>query len=360
MSRLLLTSRSESQDTDLFHEAFCKLPGRVRQDPYRSGLVAAELTRALLDLPLTRASEFWLISEEGQAQPLGRIGASLSGASPGFGYLGFFEVEVGTQHSDSSANLLLQAASAWLKAQGCTRVIGPTDLSTWFNYRFQLPSAASPDDPGAFSWEPVNPPEFPAWFESFGMNEAQSYHSQGYSAPGPGHFFPGHEGLKKAHDFAVASGFRFRPMQIHPAEGSEMALLHELSHQVFSEAFLFEPLPLPIFESIYAAAFRKYDFSPSVVIESPRGQAVGFLFAFFDQGHLVVKTMGVLKEFQNLKLSYAVLWPAIALAQSQGIWRGISALVKSGALSERHEIRQEQSGGGRQWRHDYALFEKNL
>ncbi|MBC7690774.1 MAG: GNAT family N-acetyltransferase [Methylotenera sp.] len=369
---LQIETRSEAKDSVLFHAAFSEFGQRSRQDPYRVALASPEMILKMMHLPLGKPVEFFLAwplnagnaGNALQAQPLGRISANVDSTGTR-GFVGFFEIDLSSTHSEEVAHALLAAAENWLKAQGVKQMIGPLDFSTWFSYRFRIehesaePLESTAGSSPRFAWEPVNPPEYPAFFQSFGMSEIQAYHSQSYSAPAADARLPGSENLKKAYDFAVSQGFRFRPIDLAQFQTREIPLLHELSHQCFKDAFLFEPIPLPIFGALYAQALQRFDFSPSRFVQTADGRTVGFLFAFIDRDYLVIKTIAVLEEFQNQKLSSALLHPAFDHCFQNQITRGISALVKSGAKSEHHETRSKQFAQ-RDWMHEYSLFGKDL
>lgn len=354
-----IQSRSACPDPAAFHRSFCELPGKVRKDPYRVALLPGELTQRMLSFPLSKPAEYFLAeAEDGGA--IGRIGANLSPVYEGVAYAGFFEVDVSRDDAPQVASRLLNQAAKWGRTQGVTRLVGPVDLSTWFTYRLAVNRDLTLPAPRLFSWEPVNPPQYPEYFSEFGMTEIQAYHSQGFSAATPEGYLPGYENLKRAYDFASAQGFRIRPFDRTQLESRELPSLHQMSHSVFKDTFLFEPLPFQMFAGVYAAALQRFDFSPSRIAESPDGKPAGFLFAFFDGDHVIFKTVAVLPEFQCMKLSSALLCPVAEMAKARGVRYGVSALIKSGAKIEHHERRSEREAGGAFWRHDYALFGKDL
>jgi GNAT superfamily N-acetyltransferase len=348
-------SRSASADPEAFDRTFCELPGAVRRDPYRVALLPAGLTHRMLGFPLPKPAErFLALAADGGT--IGRIGANLSPVHEGLAYVGFFEVDVARYDAGQAASRLLHEAAEWARGLGATRLVGPVDFSTWFAYRLAVNRDSTVPAPRLFSWEPVNPPEYPVYFCNFGMGEVQAYHSQGYSAAAPDDYLPGYGMLKRAYDFALGRGFTIRPLD----PGRDLSILHRMSHSTFSDAFLFEPLPFPMFAAVYAAALQGYDFSPSRIAEGPEGEPAGFLFAFFDGDHLIIKTVAVLPEFRNMMLSSALLCPVAEAARSRGVRHGVSALIRSGGTIEQFERRSEREAGGTFWRHDYALFGKDL
>lgn len=354
-----IQSRSACPDRAAFDRSFCELPGKVRRDPYRVALLPGELTRRMLSYPLPRPAECFL-ALAGDGGAIGRIGANLSPVHEGVAYAGFFEVDVGRDDARQAASRLLDQAAEWARAQGVTRLVGPVDISTWFPYRLAVSRDSTVPAPRMFSWEPVNPPQYPEYFGEFGMAEIQAYHSHGFSAATPDGYLPGYEIFKRTYDYALAQGFRIRPFDRARLEDRDLPILHQMSHSIFKDAFLFEPLPFPLFAGVYTVALQKFDFSPSRIAESPDGKPAGFLFAFFDDDHVIIKTVAVLPEFQKMMLSSALLCPVAETARARGVRHGVSALIRSGARIEQLEMRSEREVGGAFWRHDYALFGKDL
>lgn len=354
-----IQSRSAARDPAAFCRSFCELPGEVRKNPYRVSLLPGALTQRMLDAPLPGPAEYFL-AQTGNGRAIGRVGARLSTVLPGVAYAGFFDVDVGRDDAPQVASRLLGEAAAWARDQGGARLVGPVDLSTWFSYRLAVTRPSTMPAPRLFSWEPVNPPEYPGYFGDFGMTVVQTYHSRGFSAASPDGYLPGYETLKEAYDFASSRGFRIRPLDPAQLASRELPILHRMSHSVFQGALLFEPLPYPMFAEIYAPILRRFDFSPSRIAETPEGQLAGFVIAFFDGDHVVIKTVAVLPGFPGMKLSSALLCPVAEKARARGIRHGVSALIRDGGKIEHHERRSEREVGAASWRHDYALFGKDL
>lgn len=334
------------------------MPDRVRRAPYRAALRRCESTQRMLDGPRAAPAEWFIAHAEDHA--IGCIGASLSGVHEGVAYAGFFDVDVSREDASDVASRLLHHAAEWARTQGATRLVGPVDLSTWFAYRMAVHRDSTRPAPRRFSWEPVNPPQYPEYFIDFGMTEIQAYHSTAFGAAAPDGYLPRYASLKRAYELATARGFRFRPLDPARLESRELPILHQLSHATFKDAFLFEPLPYPMFANVYAAALQRFDFSPARIVESPDGRPAGFLFAFFDGDSVIIKTVAVLRELHRMKLSSALLCPVAEMAQARGVRHCVSALVRSGATIEHHERRAEREVGPALWRHDYALFAKDL
>jgi GNAT superfamily N-acetyltransferase len=318
---------------------------------------AAAPWRRLVELPLGPARTFWLALRGDEV--VGRIGAGLSGTYPGVGYVGFFELDPGAAQAEAVAGRLIDEACAWLRARGATRAYGPLDLTTWFSYRFRVPASdadANEHEEAPFWWEPQNPPEHTRWFERRGFSEAQRYHSHGFDGdpPGVAEMIVAFTGM--AREAAEEAGFSFRPIDEARLD-AELPILHRLSMESFADAFLFEPLPFPIFEAMYRSTANRVDYALSRFVVDPEGREVGFAFGFIDRGYAVVKTIAVLPAFRGHRLSTALLHLVLAGGLARGVRRGLSALVRAGSKSQFLEGKHAMLRG---WRHEYALFEKRL
>ena len=359
MSDPILWAWSEARDRAAFAAIFAELPGRLRRDPYRAGLLPPDHWKALLDFPLPLPREFWVAEAGGR--PVGRAGASLSLSSARSGYLGFFEADVEHPERDAVAWALLDAASAWLRTRGARKVYGPVDLATWFSYRFRVPVEASTDDEdeAPFAWEPVNPPEYVRWFAAHGFTEAERYHSLGFRIHDPAMVDRLVKATGIAYNEAREKGFTFRPFEPGRSE-TDLSVLYSLSMEAFREHLLFEPIPSEVFRTLYAPVAARPDKHLVYCALDPHGRGAGFVFAFIDRGYTVLKTIAVRPRFRGQNFSTALLHLVFGDMAARGSRQFISALVKMGGTSDSVAARHERVFGVRRgWSHAYALFEQS-
>jgi len=336
-----MQSRSTALSLENFDQAFIALKPE-----------SASTTCGLIQLAQGLVSEFWIVQSE-SGQTLGRVGANRSALLQEIGFIGFFECSLA--HPEV-ARVLLQEAKKWLKQQGAQTILGPVDLSTWFNYRFlQEERTVGRSTPSVFSWEPQHPSQYVEIWKQNGFREFHSYHTIGFEAPA-GQYPPGVGGAKRAYEAALGLGFRFRDIRTDQLIEKEIPILHRITLEAFSGALLFEPLPLSDFTQLYVQGIQGLDYSISKIVETPQGEAIGFAFGFMDQGHLILKTIAVLPEYQGKRLSSALTYPlmddAVKRYQPTGF---VSALVKSEATSE-HLEKSHQREGAESWQHHYSLF----
>lgn len=306
----------------------------------------------LVAMPFPRAREFWVATGT-DGTVLGQIGACLSLHHEALGYIGFFSLK--DANDDATAATLLNEACRFLQASGATKAVGPMQLNTWLPYRFALPT--DPDSPGAFIWEPSNPPEYPEIWKKNGFVREMLYASQGHD--GLAHLV---KAMQPAWQKAKASGFSFRPLVPDRLLERELPILHRLSMTGFSDNHLFEPLPESIFRELYvplAGKNARQSLALAAFVLSPEQKEVGFSFSFVDPSHqkprVVLKTATILPEFRGKGLSNALFFETLGKLDLKTHTEFVAALVKQGAQSESY---------GKHcpilWRHEYELLVRLL
>lgn len=359
---LRITSFSEAAEASKaadFVDRFARVPGEVRRDPYRVGLLPENVWRNFLLQPTPFAREFWLacdderdagrIASRAASRVIGRIGASLSAVHAGAGAIGFFELDVEHPRAEEAGLKLLNVACDWLKARQARVAHGPMNYNTWFPYRFRLESEERPSGL-QFAWEPVNPPRSVEIFLKSGFSRLEEYHSQG------------HAGLdafaaatRPAYERALAKGYSFRSFDASRALEVDVPALYEISMVGFKDNFLFEPIPFEAFRDLYVPIVTKMDLSLSHMAFDERGKAVAFFFCFEDQGYVVYKSVAVDPVARGQGLSNAVAHLAAEVGLKRGLTKMITALVKIGAQSESYARKVRLL-----WEHKYVLLTKDL
>ena len=344
-----------------FAANFAQIQHDLRKDPYRVGLPPLALGARFAEAPMPFDSEFWIAegtggdghiaptpitttmepSQNSNGNFKGRIAANLSLKLPQTGFIGFFEAaDYGT------ARDLVNTALAWLKARGVRQVYGPANFNTWLPYRFRVRQESS----DSFAWEPINPPEYPLWFEEMGFTAAAHYHSDGLDG------LTGLlEGTRKDYVRSQEMGYTIRGLDMERIFEKEIPLLYDLSMASFTHNFLFEAVPYEFFKELYVPVANKADMSLLRFVCDPEGKAVAYFFCFEDRGNLVCKTTAVHPNSRGLGLSNAALHSIVQEAQARGISRSITALMKTGIQSESYGKKQNLL-----WRHEYVLFGKEI
>lgn len=228
----------------------------------------------------------------------------------------------------ASGAAVLDAACARLAAEGCSRVIGPMDGSTWERYRLALPGS----DAAPFLLEPMQPLEWPEHFTRAGFAEVGRYRSD--RAP--------LEVLEARDPAGVAARLAEQGVTITSfADHSPTDVIdaiHAVSLAAFADAAWFTPVDAATLRAQYAPAVPLSD--PAFVQLAWHGGApAGFVFAVPDllearrTGHpptaLVVKTVAVRPRVRALAgLGGLLLARVAANARTRGMRDGIHALMR--------------------------------
>jgi len=342
MSQLRITAFSEAQPQQAFVETFCEAAQRLRQDPYRVGLLPPEADALFLMMPLPAPREFWLVERDGLV--VGRIGASVSTTDPKRGTVGFFEVE--PEDADAAAELL-STAEAWLREQGVRTVYGPVNINTWFPYRFRVGGT----DDLSYSWEPVNPPAYPQHFLQAGFETDRDYHSDRLD-----NFAEVYKQYKSTFEKTLDAGYTYRPVDTGDGLDAEIPTLYRLSVAGFANNYLFDPIPESVFRMLYVAQARKRRALGCHFVSHPDHGEVGFIIGFEDEANqFVVKSMVVLPEHQSKGLSFALARLAFGSAMERGHDALVGALLQTGNRSEASCRRTSLA-----WQHEYVLYRKTI
>ncbi len=243
-------------------------------------------------------------------------------ALPGerLGVIGGFSAD----HPVAAREVLVRALEM-LRAQGCTRAVGPMEGNTWRRYRFVTGGSAEPP----FFLEPTNPPEWPDWWRSAGFEPLAEYYSTATDDLA----------ARDARVAAVAarlasSGVAVRPIDLQRFEG-ELERIYAVSVVSFQDNYLYTPLPREMFLAQYRDIRARV--RPELVLIAEReGEPVGYVFATPDLAQaqrgesvdtVIVKTLAVLPGRPQAGLGAWLLDEVHQAALRLGYRRAIHALM---------------------------------
>ena len=156
------------------------------------------------------------------------------------GAIGQFEA----RPEEAAVQALLDAAVAWLKGRGLSRVWGPFNGSIWHAYRFM--TRGQERDP--FLGEPRNPPHYPELFQRAGFAPAARWFSWDLAAPHLEGMRAAAAQMRKAG--ITQAGYRYHPFDL-AAFDRELERVHGLLSEGFSENLGFTPIPLAEFRALF-------------------------------------------------------------------------------------------------------------
>src|SRR3989338_4247931 len=261
------------------------------------------------------ARHFFLLED---GVPAGHVLAIIDSRLAGIGFLGFFDCI----NDRDACSVLLETASGFLSAKGCSIIRGPVNLSIWHGYRFTEQHKRP-----ITIFDPVNHDYYPSlWTESgfFRVEEYVSAVRKDYNYVLPF--------TKNDYEKNISMGFSIRKFNENKIP-EELRIIHELSSKIFAGSWSFFPITYEEFAYIYKGHLAKIDKRRINVIEDKNGLAVGFCFAFPNpqiKGQFIFKTIGVLPEFQRMKLAASMLYATHIRAKEDGFNELYYPLIRSG------------------------------
>jgi ribosomal protein S18 acetylase RimI-like enzyme len=241
----------------------------------------------------------------------------------------------------------IEAGEAWLREQGCTRVLGPMEGCSWFAYRANL----GPFDRKPFLMEPQADPG--CWL-AFGYKACATYTSTLQS----------HEGalarLDKHRHRASDLGVLIRPID-QGNLSAELSACHGITHEAFSSAVGYAPISQQGFVAMYAPLLKAAPGELLLLAEDSTGKVLGYCLCFPEpeapeRKEIVVKSLAVHPEAQGMSVGSALVAEAHARALNMGfVGGGIHALMRADSPSQNITAR-----GGSELIRRYALYEKLL
>lgn len=236
-------------------------------------------------------------------------------------------------HDADAGRELLGHALDRHRAEGCERVIGPMDGSTWHRYRLLTERGAEP----TFFLEPDNPDDWPRHFTDTGFVPLATY----MSALNPDLNRVDQRSDRRRTDLR-RSGITMRTFDMDRFD-AELAAIHELSLAAFADNFLYSPIGLEAFLASYAP-IRPHIVPDLVLLAEQEGQLVGFIFAIPDLMErargapprtVIVKSMAVHPACGGNGLGGLLMDDCQQAARRLGFGRAIHALMKETNLSRR-------------------------
>lgn len=319
----ILPSTANSEVLDNFVAAV----GSQRTGEMRRYAPSADYVRGILSLLRTRPSSLW-VGNDGSGTA---VATACLAAIPGSDHcaLGLFEFREGLA-GNVAAQSILKEAIEQAREFGAKKIYAPMDANTLFNYRLPLDERADWKE-----WEPVYPPQAQALLKEAGFEIIETYETRsfGFSECSPEDREAVLKETGKNIGAALSAGYTLSRLSAQTA-AQDLSSVAELNSRCFSGSFLYEPLPREVFLSYYSKILQRVDFSSSWICRSPQGALVGYVFAFREESSLVVKTIAVDPDHRGHKISSALAHQAFQSALEAGATEVVTALVRTGNVSE--------------------------
>jgi L-amino acid N-acyltransferase YncA len=247
---------------------------------------------------------------------------------------------------------VLQYAIRELKSRRCDIAVGPLDGNTWRRYRF----ITERGDANPFFLEPDNPEEWPLHFESVGFSPLAHYVSE--INPDIANRQPE---LGSLRDKFTDLGIQIVPVDVDdPVD--DMAGIYRVVCESFKEAFMYTPLDIDNYCSMYEPLLMQVD-PRLMLVAKHAGEVVGFILAPPDflqlqyqhrMDAIVIKTVAVLPQKEYSGLGRVLIVDLLKNAIGMGFTTAISALMQTQNRSQK--ISSDCAGPMRA----YALYAREL
>ncbi|MBU0628438.1 MAG: GNAT family N-acetyltransferase [Nanoarchaeota archaeon] len=258
---------------------------------------------------------FMAIGENGI---LGHVSAIIDSRLKGVGIIGFYD----SIQDINVSKLLLDNATNHLKLNKCNVIRGPINLSIWNGYRFIENLKRKPN-----LFDPFNKDYYPDFWKEYGFKVAERYISAVRNDFN--HVIPH---TKENYKSALNEGFRIRNFDKEKAE-SELKIVHYLSSQIFKDSWNIAEISFEEFYYIYKDIIKKADTSFCEIIEDKDSNPVGFCFSIPNPSikkQVILKTLGILSEFQGKGLAAALLYSQHIKAKEKGFREFYYPLIRVG------------------------------
>jgi L-amino acid N-acyltransferase YncA len=247
---------------------------------------------------------------------------------------------------------VLQHACTELKNRRCDIAVGPLDGNTWRSYRFVTERGSA----RPFFLEPDNPAEWPQHFGGVGFSTLAHYVSE--INPDIANRQPELGSLReKFDDLSV----QIEPVNVDdPVD--DMAGIYRVVCESFRDAFMYTPLDIDCYCSMYEPLLQQVD--PRLMLVGKHdGEVVGFMLAPPDflqleyqhkMDAIVLKTVAVLPRKEYSGLGRVLIVDLLKNALDMGFTTAISALMHVQNRSQK--ISSDCAGPMRA----YTLFAREL
>lgn len=252
------------------------------------------------------AKPFFISDKDGSAHVLAMLDERL----PHMGMVGYFACT----NSGTGARVLRQATD-WLKSQhGLSDVYGPINGTLPSDYRLNL------SDDFCFPGEPVNPKWHIDAFREAGFNVFNRYGS----------------GKLKHYQLAMKLVLRkpskkYSHLVVRPFDSNnqqrDFRIYHELRNLIFPFQSSYCPA-ISLEERIYNSS-DKFDPKYTYFL-TDEGSEVGFIMAYAYNDQLILKTVGLLPEYQGKRLAGLLLKTVHDQAAREGLKTAIYGMVRVG------------------------------
>ncbi len=232
------------------------------------------------------------------------------------GLIGFFDCV-----NDKRVSSKLLDLAVW-EFKDKKRVFGPVNLSIWHNYRFVSKSTKDIQ-----FFDPLNKEYYIKLWKEYGFKESEKF----ISATREDFDFVTHP-TKKAYEEVIKQGFRIRTFNIKEFD-NELNILLDLSNKIFQKSRNIVSLSLAEFNYLYSGLRKTINPRYIEIVEDKQGNAAAFCFTLpnpLNKNQIILKTIGVLPEYQRKHIGAALLHSQHTKAKEDGFKEFYYPLIRVG------------------------------
>lgn len=258
----------------------------------------------------------FLLRENGRV--IGHCSAIIDKRNENKGLIGFYDC---IENKDAN-NLLLDRVIEWLKKQGCSAIRGPVNLTIWHNYRFITKNKRNLE-----IFDPFNKDYYPRFWKNKGFSSVGKYVSA--TRQDPKYVLPY---TKKAYEELSEHGFKIRCFNKENPT-SDLKIILNLANKIFTDSWNFIPLTYDEFQYLYKDVLSIVDSDFIEIIEDKDSNPVGFCFSLpnpYNRTQLIIKTMGVLKEYRRQNIAAGMLYSQHLKGKEKGVKEFYYPLIRVG------------------------------
>ena len=236
------------------------------------------------------------------------------------GIIGFYECD----DNEELSSILINKATDYLKEKGCKIIRAPIDLTIWHPYRFVVDQK----DNDSFILEPLTKDYYINQFKNQGFDIALEYGSAERTD-----FNTIIPYTKKDYELALEEGFKIRTLtKDNFMEG--ILSIYKMINDIFQDSWSFVNINEEEYLYIYKDYEQNIDNLSIQIISDKDGNDVGFCSSIIDPINkiIILKTIGVLQEYQNKRFGAALLHYQHKIAKEKEFAKEIYALIKLGNI----------------------------
>lgn len=235
------------------------------------------------------------------------------------GLIGFYECVENNYYSD----LLIKKAIDYLKSNNCDSIRAPVDLTIWHPYRFVVDQKED-----SFLLEPITKSYYIGQFEKKGFLTKVEYGSAQRTD-----FNTILPYTKQDFDKCIEEGFKIRNISKKDYDQGILSI-YNMVNNIFSDSWSFVKISKEEYLYIYEDYKNNIENLSIQIISDKNNEDIGFCSSIIDRSNkiMILKTIGVLPEYQKKKVGAALLYYQHKLAKEKGLTKEIYALIKLGNI----------------------------